>query len=909
MRSATRVKEATSAAPRWLGRATAALVAVAGLVTVAQVAAAAQLAVTANITVAVLSDITPQHHLEGVAYDGTNGNSAVPIATFTDSDACPTPSTCQASTQYTAVVRWAGVQTQSCPATDCSITLINSSNGTYSIVASHTFKDEFNCQPAPCLNFSVFVTVTDTADAMTGTGDNTVAPNYGIAVKDQPLTGNPLSFNATSGASFSGLIGSFMDANPLAALLDEDGVTPEYSFSVDWGDGTPLDTSGTLAIGACGALGCQVHINGTHIYSNSNTYPVMITVQDGAAIQFTGTSAVAFNGTAATYTVTDDSRISTSVPAGATTGPITVAAPGGPVTSSASFTVTSPPTPPHVMVIVEENQEYGSIIGSSNAPYVNSLATTYASATNWYAVQHNSPNDYLELLSGSNQGLPNGVPFSATTLVDEQHTNGIPWQAYMESMPSNCFTGTTTDGLYDPIHNPFQYFTNYNSTQAGGWCNSANLNTEGVLPYPGSTALVSTLNGANAPDFVWITPNNCDDMHGDTMTGSPCASSTTSQLTKAGDTWLSSNLGPVISSPWFAQNGIIIITWDEGTTALGCCGLTAPGGHIATVVVTSNNKGLGQFTSNGNHYGTLAAIENAYGVPLLLNSANSVNGDLSGAFAKPTGGSISGTVTDTVTTAAISGATVSDGAGGSTTTNSSGVYTLSNVAPATYTVTASDTGYTTQSASSVTVTSGATTTQNFALVPQLQCTSANLLPPTNAAPAGSTVVLNAGAGGCSSPQFEYWIGYPNGTWQVLRTWGGPGFSWVTNPLARGTYKIHVWANQIGSSTTTWEAFGSSTVSLTVCASASLAPPMITQAAGSTVMFTGGSTGCANAQYEYWIGYSNGSWAVLRTWGPAAFSWVTNPAAKGTFTIHVWANNVGDSTTSWEAYGSSTVTLT
>ena len=99
-----------------------------------------------------------------------------------------------------------------------------------------------------------------------------------------------------------------------------------------------------------------------------------------------------------------------------------------------------------------------------------------------------------------------------------------------------------------------------------------------------------------------------------------------------GDTWLSSNIGPVISSQWFSQNGIIIITWDEGTTTAGCCKLSAPGGHISTIVVTSNNAGLGSFTGTGDHYGTLAAIENAYGVSLLLNSANAINGDLTGAF-------------------------------------------------------------------------------------------------------------------------------------------------------------------------------------------------------------------------------------------------------------------------------------
>src|ERR1700726_2430096 len=55
---------------------------------------------------------------------------------------------------------------------------------------------------------------------------------------------------------------------------------------------------------------------------------------------------------------------------------------------------------PHIREIIEENEPYSSIIGSSSAPYINSLAKNYASATKWYAVQGNSPHDYLDLLVG-----------------------------------------------------------------------------------------------------------------------------------------------------------------------------------------------------------------------------------------------------------------------------------------------------------------------------------------------------------------------------------------------------------------------------------------------------------------------------------------------------------------------------
>ena len=85
------------------------------------------------------------------------------------------------------------------------------------------------------------------------------------------------------------------------------------------------------------------------------------------------------------------------------------------------------------------------------------------------------------------------------------------------------------------------------------------------------------------------------------------------------------------------------------------------------------------------------------------------------AGAPPTTGSISGKVTDSVTSAGISAATVVIAGGPSTTTDATGTYTFTGLAAGTYNLTASKTGYTSGSASGVTVTVGATTTANMTM--------------------------------------------------------------------------------------------------------------------------------------------------------------------------------------------------
>jgi acid phosphatase len=264
------------------------------------------------------------------------------------------------------------------------------------------------------------------------------------------------------------------------------------------------------------------------------------------------------------------------------------------------------------MIIMEENQGYAATLDDCSADrYLCSLASRYASANNWYGVYHPSLPNYLALTSGSTQGCASDScgTYSVNNLGNQLSEAGIPWTGFMESMPSACYTGSGS-GEYAEKHNPFVHFADI----LGPSCASH------VLPYPGSSGLASALGGTRPPDFVWITPNLIDDMHDGTVAD--------------GNSWLQTNLAPVLSSAWYANYAsTVIVTMDESDvqSSGSCCG-DAVGGQVPEIIISRNAVGRGRVSTTGDHYGTLRTIEEAYGLPLLGGAANSANGDLSSLF-------------------------------------------------------------------------------------------------------------------------------------------------------------------------------------------------------------------------------------------------------------------------------------
>jgi len=246
------------------------------------------------------------------------------------------------------------------------------------------------------------------------------------------------------------------------------------------------------------------------------------------------------------------------------------------------------PTFSHIFVIVMENHEYGSVIGRPEAPYVNSLAATYGLATNYYAASHPSLPNYFALTAGSTFGIATDCTtcyVNATNIADQVESSGRSWKAYMEDMPTPCYMGASS-GNYAMKHDPFMYYTDIRNNPAR--CAAH------VVPF---AQFGVDMSSGQVPNFVWITPNMCNDTH-------DCPVST-------GDAWLGNIVPRIIGSAAFRNRGVLFITWDEGASNASCCG-DAWGGHVATLVISPMSISGFRSSTAENHYSLLRTIEDGF---------------------------------------------------------------------------------------------------------------------------------------------------------------------------------------------------------------------------------------------------------------------------------------------------------
>jgi len=241
-----------------------------------------------------------------------------------------------------------------------------------------------------------------------------------------------------------------------------------------------------------------------------------------------------------------------------------------------------------------ENHSYGEIIGSSSAPYINSLAAKGTSAGNYFATDHPSLPNYAELTSG--QSFANATsdcdPSStcqstAANIADGIEGSGRTWKAYEESMGSACNMATT--GQYGARHDPFVYYTDITSNPAR--CQAH------VVDY--SNLATDLKSAATTPNYAFITPNVCNDMH-------DCSIAT-------GDSWLASNMPAILNSTAFAtQPSLLVVVFDEDDGAQN--------NQVAMITVGSEVK-VGYVSQvSYNHYSLLRTIETSWQLATLTGN-------------------------------------------------------------------------------------------------------------------------------------------------------------------------------------------------------------------------------------------------------------------------------------------------
>lgn len=244
-------------------------------------------------------------------------------------------------------------------------------------------------------------------------------------------------------------------------------------------------------------------------------------------------------------------------------------------------------------MIVLENREYSDVVGDSEAPFLNGLADRGTLLTHYYAIAHPSLPNYLALLGGSTFGIADNCgdcSARGSSLALQLSRAGISWRAYFEDMPHRCFRGESSGG-YVKRHNPFMYFPSIASDPR---------RCRAVVPL---TRLDADLHRGTLPALAWLTPNLCHDAHD---CGIGVADRRLSKLVPR----LTRRLGP---------HGLLVVTFDEGTSDSGCCRLAA-GGHVLTLMAGPDVRRGVRVGGRYDHYSLLATLEDRFGLPRLRHA-------------------------------------------------------------------------------------------------------------------------------------------------------------------------------------------------------------------------------------------------------------------------------------------------
>lgn len=297
-----------------------------------------------------------------------------------------------------------------------------------------------------------------------------------------------------------------------------------------------------------------------------------------------------------------------------------VALVGGPVSASDPGSRSDLKNFQHVFVIMMENTAYKGLIGNPNAPWINFAANNYGLATDYHGVSHPSQPNYIAATSGALNGVfnDNDITINVPNIVDQIESSGRTWKGYMQSL-SLCTTKldhVCGDQLYERKHNPF---VSYKDVQT----NPARM--ANVVDF---SQFAADLAGGQVPDYSWISPDQCHDMHGRSTAGA-CNFGNVQGLISTGDTFLSDTVSAITSSSAWTGNSAIFITWDETdfpfVDVSGCCDAVPGGGHVVTIVISHSDHAARTSSVAYNHYSMLRTIQDGWRLGCLGFTCDTAN--------------------------------------------------------------------------------------------------------------------------------------------------------------------------------------------------------------------------------------------------------------------------------------------
>jgi len=255
---------------------------------------------------------------------------------------------------------------------------------------------------------------------------------------------------------------------------------------------------------------------------------------------------------------------------------------------SCSYSDTKPLSAPSVpmfnkiVVVIGENEKPGSVVGDTSASYMNSILTDGVYFVNSFAIEHPSQPNYLDLISGSNQGIVDDeLPpshFTSSNLASELINNGKKFVTYSEDLPFIGFDGPTST-LYARKHNPVANWVGSNTNQVSDGCSLS------FKQFPTNFSML--------PDVSFVIPNLCNDGH------DLCAPYF--NRTKQFDVWIRNNLDKY--RQWCRyNNSLLIITFDEDDSS---------GANKISTLFYGAKVARGICVDSINHFRVLRTIEEA----------------------------------------------------------------------------------------------------------------------------------------------------------------------------------------------------------------------------------------------------------------------------------------------------------